>query len=40
MTATTGTAFTTTVRVIDWVHNDATDRRTNAQPTFATGFAE
>lgn len=34
-----GTTFTTTVRVIDWVHTHTTDGWANAEPTGATSFA-
>src|ERR1700712_5623974 len=35
----TGTAFTTTVRVIDRVHRDTTNRRTDALPADRAGLA-
>ena len=34
-----GTTFTTTVRVIDWVHTHTTDSWTDAQPAGATSLA-
>src|SRR6185369_2906983 len=37
--ALTGTAFTTTVRVIHGVHGDATNRRADALPANRTGLA-
>ena len=40
VTATRGTAFTTTVRVINRVHRDAAYRRALAHVTLAAGFAE
>src|SRR5690606_13377094 len=40
MTTTGGTTFTTTVRVIDRVHRDTTDGRTNALPAFGTGLTQ
>ena len=40
MTTTRGTTFTTTVRVIDRVHDNTTNRRTNAFVAHTTGFTE
>src|SRR5690606_1862318 len=40
VTATRGTAFTTTMRVIDRVHGHTTVDRLAAEPTVATGLAE
>src|SRR3954447_15136712 len=40
MAATGGPAFATTVRVVDRVHGDATDRRTLAQPAVTAGLAQ
>src|SRR5690606_16379808 len=36
----TSTSFTTTVRVVDRVHGNATDRRTDTTPAHGTGFAD
>ena len=40
MTATGSAAFTTTVRVVNRVHNHTTDLRTASQPAGATGLAQ
>ena len=40
MTASRGTAFTTTVRVVNRVHDDATHMRTAAFPPVTASFAE
>ena len=40
MTTTGATTFTTTERMIDGVHGNATDLRTTAQPAIAAGLAE
>jgi hypothetical protein len=34
------TTFTTTVRVIDWVHGNTTNGRTDTTPTCCTGFTQ
>src|SRR5690606_34057405 len=38
MTACGGLAFTTTVRVVDRVHDDTTNGRADTAPTHCTGF--
>ena len=38
MTTTRSTTFTTTVRVVDWVHNNTTDGRADAFVAHTTGF--
>ena len=41
MTSTgTGSTFTTTVRMVNRVHHNAADGRTNTAPTLGTGFSE
>jgi hypothetical protein len=40
MTATGGTTFTTTVRVIDRIHGNAANCRAYASPAFGAGLAE
>jgi hypothetical protein len=39
MTTTRSLTFTTTMRVINRVHDNTTNRRTNASPTLGTSFA-
>ncbi len=40
MTATLRSTFTTTVRVIDWIHRRPTHMRSAAQPTSTARFAK
>ena len=40
MTATRSTTFTTTMRVINRVHGNTTNRRSHTSPALRTGFAE
>ena len=40
MTAARGFAFSTTVGVINWVHNDPANFRPTSQPASASGFTQ
>ena len=40
VTTTRGSSFTTTMRVIDWVHRNTANGWANASPALSTGFTE
>jgi hypothetical protein len=40
MTATRGFSFSTTVRVVNWVHNDPANLGPTSQPASASGFPQ